>query len=152
MTPKIKTSFLILFLFLIPFFSIVSCSKIAAGSYPYAELYELNYPQDQVLKAIESIKTKNPDLKVSENLTDTNSSDHWHHEWFTLGNNMIQTWTRSANKNKTTFALVGVGTIGNWRRVNYDLSSDEDDKIKNQFQESILDKVKEELKNINNSQ
>ncbi|MBC7411058.1 MAG: hypothetical protein H7331_01210 [Bacteroidia bacterium] len=40
----------------------VSCNKFAAGSYPYAEYYELNTRESIVIKAIERVKEKHPEL------------------------------------------------------------------------------------------
>ncbi len=138
---------LYLFILIILSISFSKCSKIAAGSYPYAERYELDFPESKVIKAIENVKTKNPGLQVAKDLIDTDSTDFWHHEWFSVGDRMIMAWTRPLEKNKTTFALVGVGTLGSWRHVNNDLSSSEDDYLKRQFEKLILNKVKIELQN-----
>ncbi|MCL9805475.1 hypothetical protein NAT51_08075 [Flavobacterium amniphilum] len=140
---------LYLFFILILSISFSNCSQIAAGSYPYAELYKLDYPESKVIKAIQAVKAKNLDLQVTEDLTDTDSTDYWHNEWFMVENQLIKTWTRPSEKNKTTFALVCVGTFGNCRQVNNELSSSEDSEIKEQFQELVLDRVKIELQNSN---
>lgn len=130
----------------------------APGSYPYAQTYELNFPEDKVIQLINKFKSDNPEYIVpkvkinnsgSFDLPDErkDSSDHWYHIYFYLQkeNIIIYSWTRPLTKNKTTFAFVSINkglSIGNWQDINHDLSSSENDKFIQIFETEILNPIK----------
>ncbi|GEP52815.1 hypothetical protein FNO01nite_34870 [Flavobacterium noncentrifugens] len=149
MNSKNKKILGIIFIILFTCFCLYKFSKFfAAGSYPFAEYYDLNYSEAKVLRAIEIVKQKNPDLNVGNGFVDDDNSDYWHHLWFNLEENTVMTWTRPFGKNKTTFALVSVfNGNGNWQDVNNDLGFFENRRIKKEFEKLILQKVEIELKN-----
>lgn len=135
--------------------------NFAPGSYPYAEEYELDYPEEEVKSAINKFKQENPEYIVpkitvnnhgSWDLTDGQSKEpaHWYSIYFYYKNEnrILFTWTRPAEKNKTTFAFVSINdglNLGNWKRINKDLSRSENKEEKKKFEEWILNKVKENL-------
>jgi hypothetical protein len=138
------------------FFTFTISACFAPGSYPYVEEYEVNTKEGNLIKAIENFKRDNPEFNPPEQagLKDGRINDKalWYDIYFYYPqeNQLIHTWTRPAlNPQKTTFALVGVNDglkLGNWKRINHDLSSSEDDSQKEKFTTRILNKVKAYLK------
>jgi hypothetical protein len=135
----------------------------APGSYPNAELYELSYPQDKVIDAITKLKASDSELIVPKvtiqgkgqfDLSDgkENESDKWFKFYFydKVKNEIILTWTRPLEQNKTSFAFVSVNKgldIGEWKDINKDFETSENKKIKAHFEATILKKIKENLAN-----
>jgi len=62
---------------LISFFS--TFHFYAAGSYPYAETYNLKYSEKKIINALDKLKLKNADL------IDNDTTDYWHDVYFDLG-------------------------------------------------------------------
>lgn len=144
-------SFLVIFFFL----EITACD-FAPGSYPYAEEYELNVNESDLIKAIQEFKKNNPqyDLPEQTQLTDGRKSekgqDYWYHIYFYYKdeNIIIKCWTRSIAKEKTTFAFIGSNQgleFGNWKMINKDFSRSENEEEKKKFEERILNKIKMKL-------
>ncbi len=137
--------------------------KFAPGSYPYAEHYELNYPEEIVIEAITRLKHKDSELLVPKvtiqgsrqwDLNDgkENEADYWYKFYFydKEKNEIILTWTRPSGQNTTTFAFVSINKgldLGHWKEINYDFGFFENRKIKKHFEETILKKIKENLAN-----
>ncbi|MBJ6119365.1 hypothetical protein JAO76_14240 [Pontibacter sp. BT310] len=131
-------------------FSCDQVNMIAAGSFAYAETYELDYPETEVIEAITQFKRQYPE-KIVPILPDgsvlkdqrRNESDHWFHVYFydATKNQILNTWTRPAGRRKTTFALISVNKgleIGNWKILNSDFNSEENRRLKNDFERQIL--------------
>ncbi len=113
----------------------------AAGSYPYAETYYLNYSEEKIIKAIDKLNLKNTDLK------DNNTSDYWHNIYFDLEDKRIHSWTRSFGQNETDIAFVAVKNKNEkWQLVNQDLSLFENILIKREFEKMVIERLKIELK------
>lgn len=161
---KIKILFLVIILVIIGLVSWFGYN-FAPGTYPYAEVYELNYSEEKVKSAINKFKQEHPEYIVpkvtmynnqnSWDLTDEQSKEpsHWYGVYFYYKNKILFTWTRSAGENKTTFAFVSINDgleLGHWKRINKDFSSSENEKLKEEFEEEILKKVKENLGNVSN--
>ncbi|GAA3787930.1 hypothetical protein GCM10022271_20730 [Corallibacter vietnamensis] len=108
---------------------------LAPGSYPRAETYEINLPEDSLIQIINQIKLENPELSLSKKVKTPNSGNfslldgrkdengYWYSIYFYYENKnqIIHTWTRPKNENSTTFAFVGINnglTLGNWKTVN----------------------------------
>ncbi len=135
----------------------------APESYPYAEHYELNYPEDEVIEAVIKLKASNKELIVPKvtiqgggqwDLSDgkEKETDYWHKFYFYNKdeNEIIFTWTRPAGQNTTTFAFVSINKgldLGHWNDINNDFGFFENRKIKKHFEETILKKIKENLEN-----
>ncbi|MFV8334475.1 hypothetical protein ACNQF7_00135 [Flavobacterium sp. RSP29] len=126
-----------------------SCN-LTPGSYPYAEVYEFDAPEDKLIKAVSEFKINNPDFIVPENikLVDGRSkdkTDHWYHIWFYYKkeNQIIYTWIRG---NEFAFIAVNDGTkLGNWKDINKDFNQSENKHEKKKFEVRILNKIKEKL-------
>ena len=82
-------------------------------------------------------------------------STYWYYVYFYYPqeNQIVLTWTRPEGKSKTTFAFVGLNgglDVGHWKRVNQDfgllLFSSENRRVKKQFEERILNKIKANLR------
>lgn len=146
----------------------VSSCILSAGSYPYAERYELDYSEEEVKSAIERLKKEhlefNPPTVTINNqgvhhLSDEKFGDpnpHWHSFYFYLKkeNEILLTWTRTKSKNKTTFAFVSINkglNIGNWELINDSFSRSENKEHLKRFEERILSKVKYYLENPDKS-
>ena len=132
------------------------------GSYPYREEYELNYSQEEVKNAIKKFKQEHPEYivpKVTINnqecldLVDEpmNEPTYWHIFYFYYRdeNKIIFTFTYPVGKNKTIFAFVSVNNglnLGSWKDINKDFNYYENKEEKKKFEEQILNKIKEKLR------
>ncbi|MDV6167493.1 membrane lipoprotein lipid attachment site-containing protein [Flavobacterium sp. DG1-102-2] len=131
---------------------IVSGCNIAAGSYPYAEIYEINSKESDLEEKIKVFKEQNSVFEVPKQvgLIDSRSDykdDLWYHVYFYFKDTdqIIYTWLRTSEENTTSFGLVSVNQglqLGNWKTINDDLSDEEDRLIKDKFEKLILNKLK----------
>lgn len=133
-----------------------SCN-LAPGSYPYAEEYEINVNESELIKTILDFKKDNPRyiMPAQTQLTDGRRNDErqnfWYHIYFfnREENKIIKCWTRPIDKGKTTFAFIGINQgleIGNWRMINKDFTSSENKEEKKKFEQQILNVIKKNLK------
>lgn len=136
-------------------------SMISAGSYAFSESYDLPYSEESVINAIEKFKEKNPKYQVPEVSISSNNSfilEDSRSEnglWFVAylydsNENKILNIAIRGNEANTTleFASINNGLkIGNWKDINRDFSYDENQQLKNRFEESYLNPIKKLLKN-----
>ena len=141
------------FLAVIILLKIIACN-FAPGSYPYAEEYEINAPESTLVDAIQEFKKNNPQYIVPDQtqLKDgrNDDKDYWYHIYFYYPkeNQIIYSWTRPAEKGKTTFAFISINdglALGNWKEINKDFSRSENTEQKKKFEERILNKIKDKL-------
>ncbi len=129
---------------------------IAPGKDPYAERYELNVGDTSLILAILQFKEDNMQYKVPEQteLKDGPSEDkflRFHSNiyfYFSDKDEILYTWVRRITKKKTTLAFVSVNKglrLGNWKTINKDFDSDENDEQIKMFEERILNPVKKKL-------
>lgn len=147
---------------LIGLFSIYKfAAMMAPGSYAFAEHYALDYPEDEVIEAIKTLKDSDPDLNVpnvtiqgsgSHALNDGKGedADYWYNFYFynKKKNQILFTWTRPSGANATTFAFVSINNgldLGHWKDINDDFGFFENREIKKDFEATILKKIKEKL-------
>ena len=121
------------------------------GSYPYAEIYEFNLPEDSLISVINKVKQENPDL-TSLILKDGRQSqkDYWFDIYFYYKdkNKIIKTWTRPITKQKTVFAFVATNDgliLGNWKEVNSSFWWWKNKPEIEEFEQKILNKIKSKL-------
>lgn len=142
-------------------FTIMSCN-FEPGSYPYAEKYELNYPEELVKKAIHEFKAEHPEYNVpnvtinnegSFELPDeqTTNPAFWYliYFYYKNENKIVFTWTRSSTKENCTFALVAINdglNIGNWKEINKDFDRAKNSEEKRKFEALILQAITKKLK------
>jgi len=145
------------------FFFYKLADMFAPGSYPHAEQYELNYPEEKVIEAINKLKVSDSKLIVPKvtiqgsgqlELNDgkEKETDYWYKFYFydKEKNEIVFTWTRPEGQNTTTFAFVSINKgldLGHWNDINDDFGFFENRKIKKHFEETILKKIKENLDN-----
>lgn len=150
-----KTKIIILLIvgLLVTFVIWFGCN-FAPGSYPYAETYEIKVDEITLIEAIQNFKRDNPQyiVPLQAQLKDEYGGDRklWYFVYFYYPqeNKILCTWVRSANKGNTTFAFVGINqglVLGNWKIINKDLSRSENKKVKKEFEERILNKIKDKL-------
>ena len=134
-------------------------NMISAGSYAYSESYELPYSETNVIKAIEKFKERNPKNKVPEVSISPNDlflledSRSRNGLWFIAylydsNENRILNIAIRGNETNTTleFASINKGLrIGNWKEINRDFSYDENQGLKNRFEEIYLNPIKKLL-------
>lgn len=143
------------------FFLYKLADMFSPGSYGDAERYELDYPEEKVIEAINKLKEVDKDLVVPK-VTIQNSgqwdlndgkekdADYWYKFYFydKAKNQILFTWTRPSGPNTTTFAFVSINNgldIGHWEDINDDFGFFENKKIKKDFEETILKRVKDNL-------
>ena len=133
------------------------------GSYGHAERYELEYPEEKVIEAINKLKDVDKNLVVPKvtiqgsgqwDLNDgkEKETDHWYKFYFydKEKDQILFTRTRRSGRTSTTFAFVSVNSglnPGNWKEVNDDLGRSENEEVIRDFEETILKRVKEILDN-----
>lgn len=126
-------------------------SKFAPGSYPYAEIYTIDASEEDLISQVELFKENNPqyNVPIQVGLIDgrADSSDHWYHIYFYYPeeHQILYTWVRAENKNKTTFAFVSINyglILGKWKDINKDLDKEENKKQIEKFEQLILNKIK----------
>lgn len=133
-----------------------SACNIAAGSYPYAEIYEIEASEADVIRAVEAFKKENPTYLIPStlNLKDGRKSltDHWYHVYFYYNDNneILNTWIRANGKDKVNFALVAINeglTLGdgNWKYINQSYSVEENEFQKEKFRRLILKEIEAQL-------
>ncbi len=134
---------------------------ISPGSYGNAEKYELEFPEEKVIEAISKLKALDKDIVVPKvtiqntgqwDLNDgkERETDYWYKFYFynKAKNQILYTWTRPSGLNTTTFAFVSLNNgldIGYWEDINEDLGFFENRKIKKNFEETILKRIKDNL-------
>ena len=150
---------ILLGLFLIYRFAI----EFAPGSYLYAEIYKLNASERDVINTINQFKTDHPELCTPKVQTQNNgqfdlndgrkdSSDFWYSIYFYYPKR-IKSFTpgqdlkESKKRPSLLFSLNSGLTLGNWKDINKDFSSNENKKLKEQFEKRILDSIKQRLTN-----
>jgi hypothetical protein len=133
--------------------------KYSPTSHVHAERYELNYPEDKVIEAIVNLKGSDnlvvPKITTQDsmrwNLNDGREKNAEHHKFYFYdkeNNRILFTWTASSGPLTTTFAFVSVNEgidKQNWKDVNDDYTFFENRKIVNNFEETILAKLKKSL-------
>ena len=132
------------------FINFISC-QIAAGSYPYAEVYQLDASEEELITAVERFKNDNQNycVPVEVGLVDgreNKKSDHWYHIWFYYKdtNQIIYTWVRGS---KFAFISVNQGLeLGHWKQIHKDFSCIENKQEKEKFEYLILDNIKKHIK------
>jgi hypothetical protein len=138
------------YLLLAILFCLTSCD-FAPGSYPYAEIYEFDAKEDELIKIVSEFKKSNPNFILPEdiNIKDGRSndvSDHWYHIWFYYKeeDKIVYTWIRGS---KFAFVSINEGSeLGNWKRINKDFTQVENKKEKEKFEKLILNKIKDKVK------
>lgn len=138
---------------------------LAPGSYPYAELYVLDFPEEDVSKAIMRFKDEHKEYTVPKvtingqgawQLPDERTKDpsFWFKFYFYYEkeDQILYTWIRPVNNHKTTFAFVSINqglNIGNWKDINHDYSNSVNKEHKERFEARILTEVKKILNESN---
>ena len=135
--------------------------SFAPGSYSSAEEFMLNANEKDVIDVINQYKIDHPEISVPKvqienqgqfDLPDgKDSSSHWYtfYFYYKKENQIIFTWTRPNGNQKTTFAFIAINNglnIGNWKVINRDFSSNEDQMNKEKFKSQILDSIIERLR------
>lgn len=124
---------------------------LAPGSYPYAERYELHYPEKEVVQAVDSFKKATPQYKVPERMKlkdgRSNNSDHWYHLYFYYQeeDQVVYAWIRPLGNSSTTLAFVAINygqQLDNWKEINNDFSWADNSAQKRKFQDKILSEIK----------
>jgi hypothetical protein len=122
------------------------------GSYAYAETYEINAPEPEVINAIQNLKKAHPDLSSPTSLLDgrKGNNDYWYHIYFYYPDKkqIVYSWTRPATNNRTTLAFVSISeglTFGNWKLINKDFTAQKNQEFKEEFERRIFDSIKQRL-------
>lgn len=132
----------------------IACN-LSAGSYPYAERYEIKCNESELIKAVTKFKRQHPECIVPERIQlkdgRGDEKDYWYHVYFYSkdDNEIIYTWIRTSNETATTFAFVSINkglVLGKWKDINKDFSKRDNTLQKQKFERLILDGIKKELR------
>ncbi|MBO0593392.1 hypothetical protein I2486_18500 [Cellulophaga sp. E16_2] len=132
------------------FLILMASCNLSAGSYPYAEIYLIKLPEEQLVTKINNFKDNNIEYKVpsSLGLVDGKSSpnDHWHNFYFKnpKNNQIIKTWVRKNTNNNTKFAFISIKddtSLGHWKNINKDFDTKRNKETIQEFESIILKKI-----------
>jgi hypothetical protein len=163
MKTKYKILIGLVGLILVSCFFYVGAWFMAPGSYARAEIYELEISEDSLIQIIKVFKIENPDLVLPQPVNHPellkytlqdgrkDSTDYWYHIYFYYPdkNQIVHTWIRQNTRTSTQFAFVGLNngmTLGNWQMVNESFWWWKNKPIKNEFDNRILKKIEEKIK------
>jgi hypothetical protein len=135
--------------------NVIACN-FAPGSYPYAEVYNINVDESDLIAAIDDFKRDNPqhilpnEVQLVDGRNNEQGQDYWYHIYFydKHENQIIKCWTRPNGQGNSNFAFVGINQglkIGNWKMINKDFSHSENKEEKRKFEENFLNKIKAKL-------
>lgn len=146
------------FIFLIFMFAIVNSCGFSGGSYPYAETYTVDLPEEELIELIQQFEDSNPEYKVPDVTIDGKNyfrlkngrfgkDDYWFHFYiyYAKENSIVHLWTRPLNKDKTIVAFVGVNQglrLGQWKLINKDFGKSENKEEIRKFEDWILNKLR----------
>jgi len=129
-------------------------NKFSAGSYPYAEVFEITLPKEDIIHKIDSIKI-NEKLQVprfewagKETLLQDKTLKNGYFVFYIFlkeHNQIIYSYVKEMDSNKARIGLVSVQyglSLGNWKEVNKDLSEEENRQLKDIFKEKIISKIR----------
>ncbi|MFA0964439.1 hypothetical protein AB9P05_21715 [Roseivirga sp. BDSF3-8] len=129
---------------------------MAPGSYPRAERYEFDMPEEALIQIIKEVKRESPQLDPDQypaasrlGLQDgrVDKHDHWYSIYFydPERDEIIHTWTRSKNRQTTTFGFAGINKElrpGAWQWVNDSFWWWENTAEVERFEKRILSRIK----------
>ncbi|SFW60106.1 hypothetical protein [Cellulophaga fucicola] len=122
--------------------------SFSPGSYGKAETYELNVSERILIEIINEVKSEN---NLNTNSFADHKSKHWYSIYFEYKdkNQIIHALTRPKNKTTTTFYFANYKNktdLGNWIDANEYFWWWKNSKAKNEFEERILERIKEKIK------
>lgn len=127
--------------------------SFAPGSYPYTEQYEFDVSEEKLINAINTLRDKEPDLKVPDSYEMTegrqNANYHWYHFYiyYSGEEQILNCWVRANSTKTTNLALVSIGKpYGKWKSLNRDFNRFENKEQQKKFQERFVNKVRQILK------
>lgn len=131
--------------------SLAPSCNLAPGSYPYAEVYEFDLSEDDLINTIEQVKKENPEIDLTIDVQIPNGGtiqlkderkDYWYSFYFYYPdkNEIVNTWTRSTFEGTSQFAFVSTNNgliLGNWKNPSSESTEE--------FERRILAKIKAKL-------
>jgi hypothetical protein len=136
-------------------FFIYGAKLFSPGSYGDAERYELSVDESTLISLFQTFRDENPQYRVPaqvsllEERIGFNKLIYRINLYYPQENQILFIWTRPAGKQKTTVAFVAINEgliLGHWRYINKDFGFFENRKEKKKFEERILNKIKEKIK------
>ncbi|MBS1771517.1 MAG: hypothetical protein JST82_01565 [Bacteroidetes bacterium] len=128
--------------------------RMAGGSYPYAQRYTFNRPEQQVLDAIKQFKTQHPDYvaPLSFGLPEGRGDSSEYYDiyfYYPDKNQVAYCWTHPDGAGKTTLALVSINggkDLHDWYVLNSGYNLWKDWKTKEDFETRVLSELRKTLK------
>jgi len=148
---KTKYKILIILVFVLILVAVrMSANLFLGGSYSYAEQYEFDVNNATLIRAVKRLKNENPNYKMPDSLTINDSSymgKYHFYIYYSKENEIVHCFImdRIDNPNKTSIYLDGINkglVLGSWKVVNSDYDKSENLKIKEEFKERVLNKLK----------
>ncbi|WP_080778179.1 hypothetical protein [Chryseobacterium phocaeense] len=149
-----KKYFIINVIYLLSIFSCKDVNKFSAGSYPYAEVFEISLSEKRVIEKIDSLKTINTELQVpvfewagnEVSLSDEVQANGYFVFYIFIKerNQIIQFYAKENGKNHTKIGFISIQnglSLGNWRKINKDLPDKENKQLKEIFKKRIISKI-----------
>lgn len=125
-----------------------------AGSYPYAETWEVDASETEVIEIIKQIKITHPELQPPyDTALISCRTSYWNYVtfYFLDTKELVHTWTREAyDTSRTTVALVSFSPVDNPNEqhlINKDYWFFANLKRREKFEKRIINQIKERLNN-----
>jgi hypothetical protein len=123
---------------------------VGSGNYGYAQQYEFNTTDSVLINKVKLIKDQNPDFRIpsSISLKDYLANGKFHfYIYYKNENQIVHCFIMNTlnNPNNTSIYLDAINyglTLGNWKVVNSDYDRSDNLKVKLQFEERFLNKLK----------
>lgn len=128
-------------------FLYVGAWYMSPGSYSRAEMYELNIPEDSLIKKIESFRNLNPEYKIPKSTIFQDRRERFYYHIYLYYPNektIVHTWTRG-NKHVSILAFVATWSINsinkNYKEINGNFWWWKNRNDKALFEERIFNKL-----------
>lgn len=124
----------------------ISCGFFGAGSYPNAEQYSIELSRRELIEKIDSLKKNYPEFRTgySDHFGDTFYTFYFYLEDKEATVHCVFYLNEDQDEKPTRIILTGISydKIKSWKSINTkDLSKEENNEIKKQFETVILDKL-----------
>lgn len=124
-----------------------SCNFFQPGSYPYAQMFSYEISEDSLISMLIALKASDPSFDVPE-LEDGHKvkDDYWYKFYFynASAKDTYFFWVRGKGIYKAEIGFVSVNKgrgFGNWKDINKDFDSKENETKILEFRTAILNKL-----------
>lgn len=127
----------------------ISCDSFSPGSYPYREEFVFEDQNiHEIIEVLTEFKIKNPKYSLPDNLEFrddyTDERKLFYSFYFRYPERGLVIKSFVQKKENTVLGLVAIcelNNLYNWKEINHDLKGSENEKVKEEFEKEVLDKL-----------